>query len=92
MWDRPGWPQPETEPKREISHNLFYANAMKRTPGDHPVRAAPLFVRPPARPEDPADFQLRKESPARDAGTGGKKDIGAYEYGVKPWRAGIKAE
>ena len=44
-----------------------------------------------------ADFQLRDDSPARDAGTdtglpgfdGMPKDIGAYEHGLSPWRAGL---
>lgn len=69
-----------TAPGLTASHNLL--------PGTDPLFA------------DPADhnYQLASASPAIDAGTviqgitgryaGAAPDIGAYEYGLKPWKAG----
>jgi hypothetical protein len=97
MWNRPDWPQPESSPPREISHNLFYANRKKHTLGEHPIQAAPLFLVPPKQIGDDSDFTLRDDSPARNAGVDSglprfgdsEKDIGAYEHGLAAWHAGI---
>ncbi len=88
----------------EIHHNLveqcrsagIYANSKQHALGEHPLQAAPLFLCPPKQIDDEADFGLRDDSPARDAGVdtalpqagGTAKDLGAYEHGVARWQAG----
>ncbi|MHC4398712.1 MAG: right-handed parallel beta-helix repeat-containing protein [Planctomycetota bacterium] len=97
MWNRPHWPQPESLPHREITHNLFHANAMQHTSGDHPIQGDPLFVKRPEALGDDGDFQLQDGSPGRDAGVDTElphsgdppKDIGAYEHGREAWGAGV---
>lgn len=99
MWNRPDWPQPESPPSRDVTHNLFYANKKEHTLGERPVQAAPRFLQPPKEIADEADFTLRDDSPARDVGadTGlpragdTAKDLGAYEHGLARWNAGIVA-
>jgi len=97
MWNRPDWPQPESPPPRKVTHNLFYANTKQLTLGELPIQAAPFFLCPPKEIDDEADFGLRDDSPARDAGVdtarpradGTAKDLGAYEHSLARWQAGI---
>lgn len=97
IWNRPEWPQPKNPPQRIVSHNLFHANAMHHTRGDHSVHGDPSFVSTPEELGDDGDFRLQHDSPAHDAGvdTGlprsgdSPKDVGAHEYGREAWRAGI---
>ena len=100
VWNRPDWPQPESPPRREITHNLFHNNAMHHTRGEQAILGDPLFIRTPKTVDDDADFRLQEHSPARGTGVNTApprsgdtpKDIGAYGYGREASRAGVTRE
>jgi hypothetical protein len=82
-----------------ISHNLFHENVSDGRLGMNAVKNDPRFVLLPASLGASGNFQLQKDSPAIDAGidmglpkSGKAPDIGAYEYGLPAWSAGLEDE
>ncbi len=83
-----------------ISYNLFYENHADGIVGMNSLSGDPRFVNASTLPGAVGDFQLQTGSMAIDAGmdTGLPKynnspqDLGAFEYGLPAWRAGVISE
>ena len=85
-----------TNPPATLNNNLFY-NIVPH--GSNAITTNPMFVGNGAKPD--AFFSLQTTSPAIDKGiviagitdgfSGTSPDLGAFEYGQAPWKAGVGA-